>query len=129
MNRVSILESQDPNRRLAERKVVAGLGPRMDEGASWLSSDRTARANPPRRICSPQRCARIFGWVFLTVLWLKAIVTANPISYQLDPMRRALLDAQQLPRMLGIALCRRSAGRPAVGVQSLHRLTPDRKEC
>lgn len=45
------------------------------------------------------------GWVVELPLWLEAIVRANPISYQLDLMRQALLGFSQLPQALGLAVC------------------------
>ncbi|SMX33091.1 ABC transporter permease [Maliponia aquimaris] len=45
------------------------------------------------------------GWVVELPLWLEAIVRANPISYQLDLMRQALLGYHQLPQALGLAVC------------------------
>lgn len=66
------------------------------------------------------------GWVVELPLWLEAIVRANPISYQLDLMRQALLGFHQLPLELGLAVC---VGFPlaAFGAAhwSLHRLTQE----
>ncbi|SDE04045.1 ABC transporter permease [Ruegeria marina] len=45
------------------------------------------------------------GWVVELPLWLEVIVRANPISYQLDLMREALLGYHQLPQDLGLAIC------------------------
>lgn len=45
------------------------------------------------------------GWVVELPLWLEAIVRANPISYQLDLMREALLGFHQLPQGPGLAVC------------------------
>lgn len=45
------------------------------------------------------------GWVVELPVWLEAIVRANPISYQLDLMRYALLDFHQLPLSVGVAVC------------------------
>lgn len=45
------------------------------------------------------------GWVVELPLWLEAIVRANPVSYQLDLMRAALLGFHQLPLGLGLAVC------------------------
>ena len=44
------------------------------------------------------------GWVVELPVWLEAIVRANPISYQLDLMRLALLEYHQLPASLGLAV-------------------------
>jgi ABC-2 type transport system permease protein len=44
------------------------------------------------------------GWVVELPLWLEAIVRANPISYQLDLMRAALLGFHQLPQTLALAI-------------------------
>ena len=38
------------------------------------------------------------GWVVELPWWIKALVYANPVSYQLDLLRRVLLDFAQLPR-------------------------------
>lgn len=53
------------------------------------------------------------GWVVELPLWLEAIVRANPISYQLDLMRDALLGFHQLPQVLALAVC---FAFPAAGV-------------
>lgn len=45
------------------------------------------------------------GWVVELPVWLDAIVRMNPISYQLDLMRHALLGFHQLPQDVGIAVC------------------------
>jgi ABC-2 type transport system permease protein len=45
------------------------------------------------------------GWVVELPLWLEAIVRANPISYQLDLMRHALLGFHQLPLTTGVVVC------------------------
>ena len=44
------------------------------------------------------------GWVVELPLWLEAIVRANPISYQLDLMRAALLGFHQLPQILALTI-------------------------
>lgn len=66
------------------------------------------------------------GWVVELPLWLEAIVRANPISYQLDLMRHALLGFHQLPLNAGVAVC---IGFPlmalALAQWSLQRLTQD----
>lgn len=45
------------------------------------------------------------GWVVELPLWLEAIVRANPISYQLDLMRTALLGFHQLPQLTALTVC------------------------
>jgi ABC-2 type transport system permease protein len=45
------------------------------------------------------------GWVVELPLWLEAIVRANPVSYQLDLMRAAMLGFHQLPQGLALAVC------------------------
>ena len=45
------------------------------------------------------------GWVVELPVWLDALVRLNPISYQLDLMRLALLDFHQLPLATGVAVC------------------------
>lgn len=45
------------------------------------------------------------GWVVELPLWLEAIVRANPISYQLDLMRSALLGFHQLPQLTAVIVC------------------------
>lgn len=45
------------------------------------------------------------GWVVELPVWLDAIVRSNPISYQLDLMRQALLGFYQLPQELGLLVC------------------------
>lgn len=45
------------------------------------------------------------GWVVELPLWLEGIVRANPVSYQLDLMRAALLGFHQLPQGLALAVC------------------------
>ncbi|ETX27815.1 ABC transporter permease [Roseivivax isoporae] len=53
------------------------------------------------------------GWVVELPLWLEAIVRVNPISYQLDLMRSALLGFHQLPQGLALAV---AAGVPLVSL-------------
>lgn len=66
------------------------------------------------------------GWVVELPLWLEAIVRANPVSYQLDLMRHALLGFHQLPLNAGVAVC---IAFPLVALAlaqwSLQRLTQD----
>lgn len=66
------------------------------------------------------------GWVVELPLWLEAIVRGNPISYQLDLMRHALLGFHQLPLNAGVAVC---IAFPLVALAlaqwSLQRLTQD----
>lgn len=45
------------------------------------------------------------GWVVELPLWLEAIVRTNPISYQLDLMRDALLGFHQLPQLTALIVC------------------------
>lgn len=45
------------------------------------------------------------GWLVELPTWLEAIVRANPISYQLDLLRNAILGFYQLPQILGIFVC------------------------
>ena len=45
------------------------------------------------------------GWVVELPSWLDAIVRINPISYQLDLLRNAILGFYQLPQMLGLSVC------------------------
>jgi ABC-2 type transport system permease protein len=45
------------------------------------------------------------GWVVELPIWLETIVRANPISYQLDLMRSALLGFHQLPQGLALGVC------------------------
>jgi len=45
------------------------------------------------------------GWVVELPSWLDAIVRVNPISYQLDLLRNAILGFYQLPQMLGLSVC------------------------
>jgi ABC-2 type transport system permease protein len=45
------------------------------------------------------------GWVVELPLWLEAIVRANPISYQLDLMRDALLGFHQLSQLTALIVC------------------------
>jgi ABC-2 type transport system permease protein len=42
------------------------------------------------------------GWVVQLPVWLRVLVYSNPISYQLDLLRAALLDFRQLPLVAGI---------------------------
>jgi ABC-2 type transport system permease protein len=42
------------------------------------------------------------GWVVELPWWIKTLVYANPVSYQLDLLRRVLLDFSQLPRALDL---------------------------
>lgn len=44
------------------------------------------------------------GWVVELPAWLELIVRANPISYQLDLLRLALLDFRQLPLAADLAV-------------------------
>ncbi len=44
------------------------------------------------------------GWVVQLPLWLKALVYANPVSYQLDLLRYVLLDFRQLPMAMDLAV-------------------------
>lgn len=66
------------------------------------------------------------GWVVELPLWLETIVRANPISYQLDLMRHALLGFHQLPLTTGVVVC---VAFPltalALAQWSLQRLTQD----
>lgn len=45
------------------------------------------------------------GWVVELPLWLDVIVRSNPISYQLDLMREAILGFHQLPLSFGLTVC------------------------
>ena len=44
------------------------------------------------------------GWVVELPLWLDIVVRANPVSYQLDLMREALLGFHQLPQTLALGV-------------------------
>lgn len=44
------------------------------------------------------------GWVVELPVWLESIVRLNPISYQLDLMRQAMLGFHQLPLTLGMVV-------------------------
>jgi ABC-2 type transport system permease protein len=44
------------------------------------------------------------GWVVELPVWLETIVRLNPISYQLDLMRYAMLGFHQLPLALGVVV-------------------------
>ncbi|WP_416882465.1 ABC transporter permease [Marivita sp.] len=66
------------------------------------------------------------GWVVELPLWLEAIVRANPISYQLDLMRHALLGFNQLPLTTGAVVCVAfPLAALALAQWSLQRLTQD----
>jgi ABC-2 type transport system permease protein len=66
------------------------------------------------------------GWVVELPLWLEAIVRANPISYQLDLMRHALLGFHQLPLTTGVVVCVAfPVAALALAQWSLQRLTQD----
>ena len=44
------------------------------------------------------------GWVVQLPVWLRVLVYSNPLSYQLDLLRAALLDFRQLPLVVDILM-------------------------
>jgi ABC-2 type transport system permease protein len=44
------------------------------------------------------------GWVVILPIWLRVLVYANPVSYQLDTLRGVLLTFQQLPGTIDLAV-------------------------